>query len=183
MTFALRVFVAMVVYAGLAAGTASDLSAQREPIRVRMPGNARWIWVDSVASAPASVPASPALTYKAAAAVLTELKVPLGVDEPHNGLLGNGGFTALRMLGRERLSRYLECGMGTLGAHADVRRITMALFVWVDSAGPALSRVSVAVVAGSNDNEGVSKNALTCGSTGALETFLTDEIRKRAVMP
>lgn len=148
-----------------------------------MPGNVRWLWVDSVASAPVSVPASPALTYKAAAAVLTELKVPLSVDEPHNGLVGNGGFTVLRMLGRERLSRYLDCGMGTVGAHADMRRITMALFVWVDSAGPAVSRVRVGVVAGSNDNEGVSRNALLCGSTGALETYLTDEIRKRAVLP
>lgn len=183
MTFALRVLVAMVVYALLAASAASELSAQRKPIRVRIPGNLQWMWIDSVATDPASVSASPTLTYTAAAAVLRELKVPLDVDEPNTGTVGSGGFSMVRTLGRERLSKYLSCGTGNSGPYADVRRVTMALFVWVDSAGPAAARVKVGVLAGVQDLEGVSKNALLCGSTGVLESFLIDEIRKRAVMP
>ena len=179
----LRVLVATVAGMVFAAAGAGELLAQRTPIRVRLPGNQQWIYIDSVATDPVSVSASPALAYKAAASVLQELKVPLAVDEPQNGLLGNGGFTVLHVLGRQRLSRYLSCGTSIGGAYADVRRITMALFVWIDSAGPAQASVKVGVLASAQEVGGVSRNALACESTGALEAFLADEIRKRAVMP
>ena len=178
-----RVLTALALCVWLSAMTATVGSAQATGIRVRIPGNLRLMWIDSVATDPVSVSASPALTYKVAAALLQELKVPLSVNEPQNGVVGNGGFTMVRLLGRERLSKYLNCGSGIGGAHADVRRVTMALFVWVDSVGATESRVKVGMLAGAQDLEGVSKNALLCGSTGALETFLTDEIRKRAMMP
>ncbi len=185
-TFRTRAVLA--VWAILSASAAGDVSAQAQtqratPIRVRLPGNLRWMWMDSVATDPVSVAASPAMTYTAASAVLQELKVPLSVNEPQNGVLGNGGFTMVRLLGRERLSKYLSCGTGNSGAYADVRRVTMALFFWLDSTGQAQSTVKVGMLAGAQDLEGVSKNALLCGSTGTLETFLTEEIRKRAVMP
>ncbi len=178
-----RALAALAACATLSAAAARDVSAQASPIRVRVPGNLRPMLIDSVATAAVSVPASPALTYGAAAAVLQELKVPLSVNEPQNGVLGSDGFTMMRLLGRVRLSQYLSCGSGMSGEYADVRRITMALIVWVDSAGPAESRVRVGMLAGAQDLSGVSRNAVLCGSTGALESFITDEIRKRAVMP
>ena len=39
------------------------------------------------------------------------------------------------------------------------------------------------LLASAQEVGGVSRNALACESTGALEAFLADEIRKRAVMP
>ncbi len=179
----LRTLAALAACAMLLAPVGSVAVAQGSPIRVRVPGNLRPMLIDSVATAPVSVPTSPALTYGAAAAVLEELKVPLSVNEPQNGVLGSEGFTIMRLLGRVRLSQYLSCGSGMSGEYADVRRVTMALFVWVDSAGPSESRVRVGMLAGAQDLAGVSRNAVLCGSTGALEAFLTDEIRKRAVMP
>ena len=179
----LRVLATMSAFTLLSVSAADELSAQRKPIRVRIPGNVQWVWIDPVTIEPMSVSASSAMTFQAASVALRELKVPLEVDEPANGLLGSGGFTLTRTFGRERLSKYLDCGTGVGGANADLRRITMALFVWIDSAGPQLSQVKVGVLASARDLEGVSKTALECGSTGALEAMLADEIRKRAVMP
>jgi len=178
-----RALATLAVGVSLSAAAAGALSAQATAIRVRIPGNLRPMLIDSVATVPVSVPGSPALTFQAASAVLQELKVPLSVNEPQNGVLGSGGFTMLRLLGGVRLSKYLSCGTGMSGEYADVRRITMALFVWVDSAGPTESRVKIGMLAGAQDLAGVSRNAILCGSTGALETFLVDEIRKRTVMP
>ncbi len=178
-----RTLAALAVMAGLSLSAASSGSAQASPIRVRVPGSARPLWIDSAATAPVSVPASPALTYQAATAVLQELQVPLSVSEPQHGVVGSSGFTVMRLLGRVRLSKYLNCGTGMSGDYADVRRITMALVVWVDSAGQAESRVKVGVLAGAQELGGVSRNAISCGSTGALEEFLIEEIRKRAVRP
>ena len=183
MLLAVRVLATMVAFSLLSVCAADELSAQRTPIRVRIPGNVQWTSIDPVSIEPASVPASSVRTYQAAMAALHELKVPVDVDEPANGLLGSGGFTLVRTLGRERLSKYLDCGTDVGGANADLRRVAMALFVWIDSIGPVSSQVKVGVLASARDLQGVSKTVLQCGSTGALEAMLADEIRKRAVMP
>lgn len=173
----LRVAVAVVLCAVIA--SVAEVSAQSAPIRVRVPGNTRLMLIGD----PVAIPASAALTFQAATAVLQELKVPLAVNEPQSGVLGSGGFPLRRVLGSVLLSKYLNCGSGINGDYAEVRRVTMALFVWVETVGAAESRVKVGMLAGAEDMAGVTRNAVLCGSTGALETMIAEEVRKRAVMP
>lgn len=166
----------------LCAAMPGALSAQSPPIRLRLPGFFTPMSVDSVATAPVAVPASREVTYKAATAVLTELKIPVTTQDPALRVLGNGSARVIRKLGRERLSSYLNCGSGITGSHADSWRITMALFVWVEAVSPTESRIRVGLLAGAQDVEGVSKDPVACGSTGVFETQLAEMIQKRSAL-
>ncbi len=158
------------------------LAAQSPPIRLRLPGYFTSMSVDSVAAAPVVVPASREITYKAANAVLTELKIPVTTQDPAFRVLGSGSARMLRKLGRERLSAYLNCGSGMSGAHADGWRVTMAVFIWVEAVSPTESRIRVGMLAGAQDVEGVSKDPVACGSTGVFETQLAEMIQKRVAL-
>ncbi len=158
------------------------LSAQTPPIRLRIPGYFTPMSVDSVATAPVVVRASRDVTYKAANAVLTELRIPVTTQDPAFRVLGNGSARIIRKLGRERLSAYLNCGSGMSGSHADGWRVTMAVFVWLEPLTATETRIRVGMLAGAQDVEGVSKDPVACGSTGVFETFLSAEIQKRAAL-
>ena len=176
----LRAIATLAASAVVIGSPARALSAQTPPIRLRLPGYFTPMSVDSVAGAPVVVQASREVTYKAATAVLTELKIPVTTLDPQFRVLGSGSARMLRKLGRERLSTYLNCGSGMSGSHADGWRITMALFVWVEAVTPTESRIRVGMLAGAQDVEGVSKDPVACGSTGVFENFLGSEIQKRA---
>lgn len=175
-----RVLFAMLALMSAAAPAVSR--AQLTPIRLRLPGYFTPMSVDSVATAPVIVAASREITYKAANAVLTELKIPVTTQDAAMRVLGSGSARMIRKLGRERLSTYLNCGSGMSGSHADGWRVTMAVFVWLESASAAETRIRVGILAGAQDVEGVSKDPVACGSTGVFEAFLGTEIQKRAAL-
>ncbi|WP_310569999.1 hypothetical protein [Gemmatimonas sp.] len=155
-------------------------SAQLSPVRVRLPGYNQPISLDSAATTAEVVAASHDATRAATVAVLEELKVPVTTNDPA-GLIGNGGMTLLRRLGNERLSKYLNCGVGLSGPQADTWRVTMALMVWIEPAGSSESRVRMALVAGAQDLDAGARRSAGCGSTGALESLIVDRVRRRVV--
>lgn len=175
-----RVLFAMLCFMSVAAPTVSR--AQSPPIRLRLPGYFTPMSVDSVAAAPVVIPASREVTYKAANAVLTELKIPVTTQDPAMRVLGSGSARMIRKLGRERLSAYLNCGQGMSGSHADGWRVTMAIFVWLEPATATETRIRVGMLAGAQDVEGVSKDPVACGSTGVFETQLAEMIQKRVAL-
>lgn len=156
--------------------------AQSPPIRLRLPGYFTPMSVDSVAAAPVVVAASREITYKAANAVLTELKIPVTTQDAAMRVLGSGSARMIRKLGRERLSTYLNCGQGMSGSHADGWRVTMAIFVWLEPATATETRIRIGMLAGAQDVEGVSKDPVACGSTGVFETHLAEMIQKRVAL-
>ena len=172
--------VAIVALAGVAA--LRPLSAQTPPIRLRLPGYFTPMSVDSVAMPPVVVRASREVTYKAANAVLTELKIPVTTQDPAWRGLGSGSASMIRKLGRERLSAYLNCGSGMSGSHADGWRVTMAVFVWLEPVTATETRIRVGMLAGAQDVEGVSKDPVACGSSGVFEAQLAEMIQKRVAL-
>ncbi len=166
----------------LAALLPRSLSAQTPPIRLRLPGYFTPMSVDSVAINPVIVNASRESTYKAATAVLTELKIPVNTIDPAFRVLGNGSARVMRRIGKERLSSYLNCGSGITGAHADDWRVTMALFIWVEPVTATESRMRIGLLAGAQDVQGVAKDPVSCASTGLFESFSAAEIQKRSAM-
>ncbi len=175
-----RVLLAMLAFMSVAAPTVSR--AQSPPIRLRLPGYFTPMSVDSVAATPVMVAASRETTYKAANAVLTELKIPVTTQDPAMRVLGSGSARMIRKLGRERLSTYLNCGQGMSGSHADGWRVTMAIFVWLEPVTATETRIRVGMLAGAQDVEGVSKDPVACGSTGVFETQLAEMIQKRVAL-
>lgn len=182
MTAVPRSLVALAASVLLLAPLPRTLSAQTPPIRLRLIGYFTPMSVDSVATSPFAIQATREATYKAATAVLTELKIPVTTLDPLFRVLGNGSARAIRKIGRERLSTYLNCGAGITGAHADDWRVTMALFIWVEPVTATESQIRIGLLAGAQDVQGVAKDPVSCASTGLLESFLSAEIRKRSAM-
>ena len=90
----------------------------------------------------------------------------------------NKRLIATNSLAGQPLSRWLRCGMGLTGEHANTWRITLAYAVFVDSVSTNASRVGVALFATARDTDGVSTAAVACGSTGALESEIVRKVRE-----
>lgn len=91
------------------------------------------------------------------------------------GWLGTVYLVANRRLGDQPISRWLECGTGMTGRHADTHRISLAFAVFVDALPDQRTRLGWALVASATERGGQNNNPLSCETTGALEL----EIRKR----
>jgi len=154
---------------------ASSLGAQR-PKAVRLPGYLAPMSLDS-GIVDVVLPASAGAVFWAARQVFFEMKIPTPMADSAQGYLINGRFVKLRSLAGSPLSTYLNCGSGITGPNADAFRVTMAIAVFVDPAGPNTSRLRVTVLAGAESTEGVSKSAVACASGGVLEERILRTIR------
>lgn len=152
--------------------------AQLSRFRFSVPGYTAPVIFDSVATT-VSVPASRTATFGAVSAVLEELKIPVDNRDAQRGFIGNSRIAKMRNFAGAPMSRLLNCGSGMTGLHADAWRIYITLFVLVEPRGDDASTLRIAFIAGAQDVEGVSKDAVMCASTGALETMLTERVRKR----
>ena len=120
---------------------------------------------------------SPTRVFNAAVKVLDELKLARTDHDAKHGLLANRSLTARVRLAGHPMSWIIRCGVGMVGDYADSWRISMAWAVYVDSVGPAASRLGVALLAGANNVEGAYKPPVACGSTGSLEADIAKRIR------
>jgi len=156
---------------------AKDVGAQR-PTAVRLPGHAGPMSLDS-GTVDVILPASAGAVFFAARQVFFELKIPAPIADSAGGYLINGRFIKLRSLAGAPLSTYVNCGSGMTGPNADSYRVTMAIAALINATGPNTSRLRLAVLAGAENTEGVSKSAVACGSSGLLEERIARTIRAK----
>jgi hypothetical protein len=86
-----------------------------------------------------------------------------------------------RRLGKERLSRYLSCGVGATGApNADEYevRLTVSGRVAPAAGDAARSALTTTVTATARPLANNSSAPVNCATTGALEARLADEVRR-----
>lgn len=179
----MRTIVCIAAATTLLCGMFAEMAtAQLSPVRVRLPGYNLPLSLDSAAGPSETMAASFEVTRAAAVTVLEELKISATTNDPA-GLVGNGGFTLLRSLGSDRLSKYFDCGVGLSGPQADAWRLTVAVMLWVERAGNDSSRVRMALVAGARDLDASARRYTGCGSTGVLETVVINRIRERVSSP
>lgn len=152
--------------------------AQLSRFRFSVPGYTSPVIFDSVATT-VDIAAPRGATFGAVSAVLQELKIPTDNRDSLQGLIGNSRIAKMRNFAGTPMSRLLNCGSGMTGLHADAWRIYISLFVLVEPRGSDASTLRIAFIAGAQDVEGVSKDAVMCASTGALESMLTERVRKR----
>lgn len=102
-------------------------------------------------------------------AVYERLGVPDHGAAPGERLYGSRNFRARRIEG-ERLSTFVDCGMGpTATPRADEYDVRMTVVTRVLGSGDEGSRVETTVEAAARPR-GVSGNAVDCASRGALES-------------
>jgi hypothetical protein len=159
------------------AAAQQDVTHKRDPIEVLARGLHGGVRLDTLAIWH-DVSAPIALTYDAVVRVIRHhMKLRVEHADTIAKVVYNRRLIASR-IGGQPMSRYLECGGGLTGPHADSWRITLSYAVFVDAASAGGSRVGVALFATARNPEGVSTSAVACGSTGALEREIADKVRE-----
>jgi len=163
----------------LALSQSSDVPSQRrDPIEVFGQGRSASVMLDSLALWE-NVSASRAIAFDAVVRVIKH-HVKLGVEHADtiSKVVYNRRLIAIRRLAGQPMSRWLRCGAGLTGEHANTWRITLAYGVFVEPLSADTSRVGVALFATARNPEGVSTSAVACASTGALEREVISKVRE-----
>lgn len=155
----------------------APLGAQSSRAVVSLPGFPAPFRIEDVV-VPYDFDAPAAKVYAAVKASFDELKIPIAVDDTTARLVGNAKLQASGSFADARLSRLLDCGAGAVQQNADTYRLSMALLVLWDADGPMRTKVRIGFTAGGQDLTGISKTAVSCGSTGRLEERLQGLINK-----
>lgn len=166
------------------ASTSSAATAQASRIRIRIPiyGRTAAVLVDSLAST-YDVQGSRAATYTAATQALLQLGATLDHRDSVNAIVGMSNGQLRRRLGTIRLSRIVNCGSGLMGSYADIWRVYLSVYAFVDVIDSTSSRLRVAVVAGARDVAGTSTRPVHCGSTGILEEMVHERVLRLLAPP
>ena len=164
---------------GIIAIAAPALAAQPPRLRVKFPAFPVEIALDTLVFARERIDAPAGETFAAVRAVYTDLKIPRDVADSTNRQMGAFRFTRSYTLGNERLSVYFNCGSGLTGANADSWRVTIAIASYVQRSAEGKTTLGTGVVAQAQDMGGVSKEPVTCGSTGLLESRIVDLVKRR----
>lgn len=170
------------------AGTTAGTSPTRSTTSVSMPAGGPQ---GSVGTGSVSVtthadagPSVAELTVSADAAfqalpqVYQDLGIPMGTQDPAQRLFGNRKVQVSRRLGRQPLSRVVNCGNTAFGAPvADSYRVQLSIVSTVRPEGSG-SRLETRVEA-SAAQPGVSGAPVACASTGWLEERIATGVRVR----
>lgn len=120
-----------------------------------------------------------AAVWAAVPAVYQELGLP-APKQDHTRLIAQvENFTVSRLLGNERLSKYLSCGAGISGDYADTRRIRLTVRTSLEAAGEGHTTVFSRVEAIATSTEGASAQPINCFSRGPLEAAIANKLRAR----
>ena len=118
--------------------------------------------------------------YDALPAVYNDLGITEVGQDPTARTVGNGRIIANRTFAGQRLSHWLSCGTNTFGNEvADNARIELSVRTTVAPDGATGSSVRTLVEATARNNRGTSADVAECGSTGRLETRITNMLQQR----
>jgi len=176
-----RVLVCSTVFAILA-GLAPALAAQRPRLIVNLPAFPAPVLMDSLGS-PVELDGTRERVFAAFLAVYADLKIPVTLRDSVGGLVGNTRLIQTGRLGKERLSRYLECGAGLTGPNADTFRVQLAIVTMIQAVSATRTQIKTGLAAAARTLEGNSSDAVQCGTTGELEARITALVSSRLTAP
>ena len=159
--------------------SASAAEAQFARARVWPPGYTTQLALDTMTT-PIELDAPYGKVFTATIAAFDELKIPFDTRDSLRGMVGNLAIKKTGSFAGAQLSRWMNCGQGMTGPNADNFRVYLAIAALLDRvAATNRTTIRVAMVAGAQDMQGNSKDAVPCGSSGALELKLLDAVKKR----
>ena len=115
-------------------------------------------------------------------AVFGELGIEPGIVDSKQHVFGNAGIKMRSSLGRQRLSKYLDCGMTAGMSNADTYDVILRVVSQVIPADAGLSSLRTQVEATAHANA-VSGATVRCVSTGALEGRIAHMLSEMTVKP
>ena len=148
----------------------------RRPTVLSIP-DMRTIYADAPTAAIDLVPAPASTVRLAIKKMLTELDIPITVDDAKYDVYGNNDFQKIHRIGNKPMSDFLDCGVTAMGARTATNRMYISLITVVDSMRPNSTRIRSTVEASARDLSAASSSRpLHCSSTGKLERMLIDSV-------
>jgi hypothetical protein len=163
--------------------SAAALPAQYARARVWPPGFTAQLALDTMV-APQQLDAPYGKVFAAVVAAFDEMKIPLDTRDSAHGMVGNLTLKRSGNLAGSQMSRWLNCGSGITGPNADNWRTYVAVAALLDRVATTnKTQIRVAMVAGAQDMQGASKEAVPCSSTGGIESQLMDRVKQKISAP
>jgi hypothetical protein len=127
-----------------------------------------------------TVPAPPAQTFAALAAVYADLGIPVTATDPATMTLGNPRYTVTRRLGGTRMTEYLDCGdfRGIPNAEAYTVRMDIRSTVTAEGEG---SVVATVIQATARSNDGTATQPVACRTLTKLEDRIAQATMRKAL--
>jgi len=122
------------------------------------------------------IEASPDAAWDALVQVYRNIGIEIAGQDNGRRVINNPDLRVTRRLGGERLSRYLECGSGSIGGFADRFRIQMNILSQVEESPEGLSTLHTTIQAVGDNPEGTSNTRVPCSSTHQLEHRIAAEV-------
>ena len=161
----------------------SPAAAQYARARVWPPGFTTQLALDTMTT-PTELDAPYGKVFTAAVAAFDEMKIVVDMRDSLRGVVGNLAIKKSSSFAGAQLSRWFNCGQGMTGPNADNFRLYIAIAALLDRvASNNRTAIRVAMVAGAQDMQGNAKDAVACGSSGALELKILDAVKKRLTAP
>ena len=166
-----------------ASAATSPLEAQFARARVWPPGFTTQLALDTMTT-PTELDAPYGKVFTATVAAFEEFRIAFDTRDSVRGMIGNLAIKKSGSFAGAQLSRWMNCGQGMTGPNADNFRIYIAIAALLDRvASTNRTQIRVAMVAGAQDMQGNAKDAVACGSSGALESKILESVKKRVSGP
>lgn len=122
------------------------------------------------------VAATPDAAWTALQKVYEEFEIPVKERNDELRILGNPRLVVSRRLAGTRLSRYLDCGYGPAGNHADTHRVELQIRTSILEVGAGV-RVNTFLGAIARSMDGTSNTRVRCASTFRLEQEIAGRVK------
>jgi hypothetical protein len=154
--------------------------AQPTELRVQIPGWDVPILLDTIASK-REVKGPRDKVLAAITATFAEYDLPAEGIDPTISRVPNRRVMRRGKLGKQPISRYLDCGRGFAGNHADVYRIVVSSAAWPEPDTGDVATIKVAIIGAGQDPAGASKGFVQCHTRGFFEPEFARKVQARVV--
>jgi hypothetical protein len=113
-------------------------------------------------------------------AVFGELGIEPGILDSRQHVFGNAGATFRREMGRQRLSKYFDCGSTAGMSNSDTYDLNIRVISQIIPQGEGLSALRTQAEATAHANA-VSGQVVRCASTGDLERRIATMVSQQAL--
>lgn len=170
-----------VLASGCASGGPVVEDATRLPVPIYQGSEVPTMYSEAPRSVTGTIAQPVAAVRAAARQAFADYSIPVTLDTPANGRIGNPDFFRSRQFLGRPMTELVSCGGGITGPNAASYRIFMSLIVTTkaDATGGTVLAVLFESTARDVVN-GTSNDRLVCGSSGKVEQLLLDRIRALA---
>jgi len=171
----------LVVYGCASRGTVVE-DVARHPAPIYQGPETPTMYAEAPRSVTGVIARPPSAVQTAVRLALADYSIPVTVDTPANGQIGNPDFYRSRQFMGRPMTELVSCGSGITGPNAATYRIFMSIIVTTKPDASGGTALAVLFQSTARDIvSGTTNDRLVCAGTGRVEQLLMERIRLRAM--